>query len=96
MGHLLSEPMLQRCLDLITVNGARKLGLDAQDYGVHVGAEANLVLLDARDDKDALWHHADVLASVRRGRLVFRRPRREFTEAMEGFLPERPAARLAA
>ncbi|MCW1805029.1 amidohydrolase family protein [Brachybacterium squillarum] len=82
VGHLLSEPVLQRCLDFISDNGARNMGLE--DYGVRVGTPADAILLDARDDKDALWHHADVLASIRGGRTVFRRPRRGFLEAMPG------------
>ncbi|MCG7309097.1 amidohydrolase family protein [Brachybacterium sp. ACRRE] len=83
VAHMLTEPVLRRCLDLITVNGAKNLGLE--DYGIHEGARADAILLDADDDKSALRHHADVLASIRGGSLVFRRARRELLDPMEGF-----------
>lgn len=75
VGHMLTEEFMRRCLDFISVNGAVNLGVTDR-YGIEVDKPANLILLDATDDKDALWHQADVLASIRDGRVVFTRPRR--------------------
>lgn len=44
---------LQRCLDLITDNSARTLCL-GDNYGIAEGRPANLLILDAENDYDAL------------------------------------------
>src|SRR5690606_30768085 len=63
---------LERCLDLITYNGARALNLQDQ-YGVEEGKPANFLVLDASSPFDAVRQRANVLASVRHGEYLFKR-----------------------
>lgn len=84
VGHMLNESYLRHCLDFITTNGARNMGI-AGDYGIDVGKPAHAILLDATDDKNALWHHADVLANIHHGNVVFTRARRTYTRTIPGF-----------
>lgn len=75
VGHMLNEEYMRRCLDFITVNGARNMGLE-DEYGIAEGKPASFILLDALNDKDALWHQGDVLASVHNGKVVLTQPKR--------------------
>lgn len=59
------------CLfDAITVNSARTMGLD--DYGLAVGAHADLVLLQAADVTEAIRLKPTRLIVLRRGKVVSR------------------------
>lgn len=60
------------CMDMITHNAARILRLT--DYGLHVGAWADLVLLDAPTPTDAFATIAQPLMGFKRGRQSFDRP----------------------
>jgi len=70
--HMLGYQDLQRCLDLVTDNGARALGL-GERYGLEVGRPANLLLLSAPDDYEMLRSQGHALVSVRRGKVLMRR-----------------------
>ncbi len=72
VSHMLTAEYLARCLDFISTNPARNLGL-ANEHGIEVGRTANVLVLDAADDETAVRTKADVLLSVHRGREVFRR-----------------------
>jgi cytosine deaminase len=61
------------CLDLVTEAPARLMRLE--DYGVRVGAAADLVALDARGADDAFACLAQPLWGLKRGRMSFERPR---------------------
>lgn len=71
VGHMLTPPHLSGALDFITANPAGNLGL--ADYGVTEGSAASLLVLDARDDKDAVQRAPQVLLSIHRGNEVLRR-----------------------
>ena len=60
----------KRIFDAITVNSARALGLEG--YGLDVGCNADMVLLQARDPLEALRLKATRLAVIRRGRIIAR------------------------
>lgn len=60
------------CLDLVTESAARLMRLD--DYGVRVGAAADLVALDAETADEAFACLAAPVFGVKRGRLSFERP----------------------
>ncbi|PTW62635.1 cytosine deaminase [Breoghania corrubedonensis] len=60
----------KRIFDAITVNSARALGLEG--YGLEVGCNADMVLLQARDPLEALRLKATRLAVIRRGRIIAR------------------------
>lgn len=53
----------------ITHHGARTLNLEG--YGIAEGNDANFIVLGARSWREALAFHAPVVASYRRGRLLF-------------------------
>ena len=70
--HMLGYEDLQRCLDLITDNSARTLCL-GDNYGIAEGRPANLLILDAENDYDALRRQAKVLTSIRHGKVILQR-----------------------
>lgn len=57
---------LLSCLDLISINGARNLCVEGA-YGIETGKPANFILLDAKDDYEAVRFHSPVLISVHNG-----------------------------
>ena len=67
-SHLLwmtSRDDIDRLYDMITVDAARAIGL--QDHRLAVGAQANLVVLEAPDVIEALREHAPPRVVVREG-----------------------------
>lgn len=73
-GQFAWEGAVNQVLPMVTSVPARVLGLN--DYGLHVGAVANLVLLDAPDWHQALQFQADKRLVVLRGRVVAETERR--------------------
>jgi cytosine deaminase len=70
-SHLLwftSAQDIHTLYDMVTVNAARCLGL--KDFGMEVGASANLVVLSQPDVIEALRFHEAPLYTVSHGRLV--------------------------
>ncbi|MHA2788015.1 amidohydrolase family protein [Corynebacterium sp. S7] len=72
VGHMLDKEHLANSLDHITYNPAGNLGIQ-DDYGVREGARANLIVLDATSDQEAIQYQADVLVSIHDGTTVFTR-----------------------
>jgi cytosine/creatinine deaminase len=69
-----SRPVdLAGCLDMITGSAARLMRLG--DYGIKVGAPADLVCLDATNPTEAVATLAQPLWGFKRGRKSFTRPR---------------------
>lgn len=68
-AHLSSESDMGRLLDMITYQGAKTLGIDAE-YGIREGARANFLILDARNEMEALRLTADCLYVVREGKVI--------------------------
>ena len=66
----------------VTETAARVMGLEG--YGLHVGAHADFVVLQAADPIEAVRLRAERLAVVRRGRVIARTPERVTTLALEG------------
>jgi cytosine deaminase len=73
---------MHACFDAVTVNAARILGLER--YGIEPGADANLVVLDARDAVEAIRLRAARLAVVSRGKVVSRAPAARAALSLEG------------
>ena len=69
--QLMSLKEIDKALDLITWNGARTLNLDT--YGIKEGNMAEFIILDAKTPFDAVRSRAEVIGSVRNGRLLFKR-----------------------
>jgi len=73
---------MHACFDAVTVNAARIFGLER--YGIEPGCDANLVVLDARDEVEAIRLRAARLAVVSRGKVVSRAPAARATLSLEG------------
>ncbi len=64
---------MERCFTMVTETNAQITG--AQDYGLHVGAQASLVVLDAGTPTEAVRLRPARLAVVAKGRVISRSPR---------------------
>ena len=67
-AHLGTEDEIESSFDMITYNPAR--GMRLQGYGVKEGDRADLVLLDAKDVREALRLQPDKVAVIKGGRVV--------------------------
>lgn len=72
IAQLTSPEYMNRALDLITINGARTLGIEST-YSLKVGNPANFIVLDAANDFDALRNRATAVASIRKGEYLFKK-----------------------
>ena len=61
-----TPPELRQCFELITTRPARLMNL--ADYGIAVGAPADLIVLDATTPEAAVAELAPVLHAFKRGR----------------------------
>lgn len=60
---------IMTALHLITTNGAKTLDIENR-YGIEVNKPANLIIIDATDDYDAVRCQASVILSVRNGNIL--------------------------
>lgn len=67
--HLTGYEQMSKSLDLITYNSAKTLQVKDK-YGIEVGKPANLVILQATNDYDALRRQSQVLYSIRNGKVI--------------------------
>lgn len=72
VSHMLIPEYMDNCLDFITTNPAKNLRLE--NYGIAEGNPANLIILDAYSEREALQQGAPVLYSMHRGKKVLSRP----------------------
>ncbi len=73
VAHVARPDDLAGCLAMITTDAARLMRLP--EYGIHVGAPADLVLLDAPSAAAAVAELAQPLWGMKAGRMTFTRPR---------------------
>ncbi|CUH77698.1 Cytosine deaminase [Tritonibacter multivorans] len=73
---------MARCFTMVTQTNAEIIGL--QDYGLRVGAQASLVVLDANDPVDALRQRAARRVVVAKGKVIARSPRAETQLTLAG------------
>jgi cytosine deaminase len=71
--HVARPGDLATCMDMVTTRAARLMRVP--DYGIHVGAPADLVLLDAQEAHAAVAELAQPLWGMKAGRLSFTRAR---------------------
>ncbi|NMM99967.1 cytosine deaminase [Bifidobacterium sp. DSM 109958] len=71
--HMMGYGQIQNAFRFVTYNGAKAMHITDR-YGIEVGKPGNCILLDAPDFYTALNTHAPVLANVRAGRVIVRRP----------------------
>ena len=70
--HMMSVDEINNALDLITTNGAKTLHIQDK-YGIEVGKDANFIVLNAKNEFDAILERVGVNCSVRRGEFLFKR-----------------------
>jgi cytosine deaminase len=75
VGQMTGVEEIKTCFQAVTSAPAAILGLEG--YGLHVGAEANLVLLQAADPIEAIRLRAERLYVIRRGAIIAQTPKRE-------------------
>jgi cytosine deaminase len=85
VGQLTSREAMRFCFEAVTTNAARVMNLDG--YGLAVGCNADLVVLQAADPIEAVRLRARRLAVIRRGRVIAETP----AEIAALFLEGRPA-----
>lgn len=70
--HMMSFEEIKNALDLITVNGAKTLHIENK-YGIAEGKAANFIVLNAKNEFDAILERVGVNYSVRKGEFLFKR-----------------------
>jgi cytosine deaminase len=72
VGHMMGYREIKDSFDLITINAAKALRITGE-YGIESGKRADLVLLDARDELEALSFQRPPLLVIKKGKVVIRR-----------------------
>ncbi len=67
--QIMGYEQLNQSLDLISYNSAKTLNIQ-DNYGIEVGKPANLLILPALNDFDALRRQVPVRYSIRQGRII--------------------------
>ena len=73
---------MARCFTMVTETNAQIIG--AQDYGLKLGAQASLVVLDAGNPTEAVRLRPARLAVVAKGKVIARSPRGDATLTLPG------------
>ncbi|CEO33616.1 cytosine deaminase [Paraclostridium sordellii] len=68
--QMMSFEEINNSLDLITINGAKTLNIE-KNYGIKVGNKANLIVLNAKNEFEAIRERVGVLYSIRDGKVLF-------------------------
>ena len=68
VAHMTSREAMRYCYDAVTVNAAKVMGLEG--YGLDVGCNGDLVVLQAADPIEAMRLKARRLFVVRRGKVI--------------------------
>ena len=84
LAQTMSFDQRDTCLDLITFNGAKTLNIEDQ-YGIEAGKPANFLVLDATTPFEAVRQRADVLASIRNGNYLFKKPEPSYEVELDLF-----------
>lgn len=82
VGQMTSRDAMRFCFDTVTTNPAKIMGLEG--YGLDVGCNGDLVLLQARDPIEAIRLKATRLTVVRRGKVIAETPARIGRLALDG------------
>jgi cytosine deaminase len=85
VAQMTSQSAMRQCFDAVTTTPAAILGLS--DYGIRPGANADMLILQARDPVEAIRLRAARLAVIRRGQVVAR----TIPSVCALNLPERPS-----
>src|SRR5690625_4152990 len=88
LAQTMSFGELARCLGLIRYIRAKPLTIDDQ-YGIEEGKAANFLVLSPDSPFEAVRQRADVLASIRNGEYLFKRPEPSYEIELDLFRPTR-------
>ncbi|MDC0609794.1 cytosine deaminase [Vibrio sp.] len=70
--HMMGYDDFKTALDFITDNGAKVMHL-CEQYGIGIGKPANFIILQGEDDVSVIREQAEVLWSVRKGKVLIKR-----------------------
>ncbi len=82
VAQMTSPAEMRTCFDMVTTHNAKTMGL--ADYGLHVGARASLVVLDAGNPVEALRLRAARLHVIAKGKVISQAPRPDAKLALPG------------
>ncbi|MFD1705605.1 cytosine deaminase [Siminovitchia sediminis] len=82
--HMTDHKHIVKALNLITINGAKALGIE-DGYGVKEGNQANLIVIDADSEYEAIRTQAQVLYSIRNGEVMVKTKPSETTMNVRAF-----------
>ncbi|MCI5972898.1 MAG: amidohydrolase family protein, partial [Anaerococcus sp.] len=77
LSQLMREKDFEKDFDLVTYNGAKTMHIE-DEYGFDPGKPANFIVLDAENEFEAIRNRAECLASVRDGKFLFKKAKREY------------------
>ncbi len=84
IAQMMSPEEITNDLDLVTTNGA--ITMHIQDrYGIEEGKPANFIILDAKNEFDAICERAGILGSIRHGEYLFKKSAPVVSDAIELF-----------
>lgn len=67
-GHLSGEEDMKKLFDMITNNAA--ITFNDKDYGIDISNSADLIILDAKDEKEAIRLNSERLYVIRKGKVI--------------------------
>lgn len=67
-AHLSGNNQMPQLFDMISVNGLKTLNVD--DEKIEVGKQADLIILDAKDEKEAIRLTSECLYVIRKGKII--------------------------
>jgi cytosine deaminase len=82
VGQLASREAMAFCFDAVTVNAAKIMGLDG--YGLEVGGNGDLVVLQAKNAIEAVRLRATRLFVIKRGKVIAETPAKMATLSLDG------------
>ena len=84
VAQMSSPDEMRQCFEMVTKTNARIMGLT--DYGLHVGAKASLVVLDAGNPIEVVRLRPDRLSVIAAGKVISTKVRNDANLT----LPQRP------
>ena len=72
VGHMMGRKEIENSLDLITTNGAKALRITS-NYGIEAGKNADLVILDAKSELEALGNPLPPRYVMKKGKVIVER-----------------------
>lgn len=85
VAQMTSPAEMRTCFDMVTTHNAKTMGL--ADYGLHVGAKASLIILDAGDPIEALRLRATRLHVIAKGKVISQSARADAKISLPGRPP---------